>query len=105
LKKSTSSTERNAKLQRQFERARERLAKAEAGSRLAHLQTLLEQELQTFSATLSEWARLQQDKFEHAKQQISEHWETSEVRRRIHVLEDTLRQQHQRVRLLSLQAA
>lgn len=93
-----------AKLQRQFERAKERLAKAEAGGRFAHLQLLLEHELQTFSATMSEWARLQQEKFEHAKQQLSEHWETSEVRRRIQHLEEALRHQQRRVRLLSVQA-
>ena len=96
-----------AKCQRQFDRAQERLAAAEAGNRLAHLQLLLEQELQSFSVTMSEWTRLQQEKFEHAKQQLSEHWETSEVRRRMRALEEALRQQHQRVRLLSshLQAA
>ncbi|EIT71015.1 Fatty acid desaturase [Hydrocarboniphaga effusa AP103] len=94
-----------AKLQRHFEKARERLAKAESGDRVAHLQLLLEHELQSFSATLSEWARLQQEKFEHAKQQLTEHWETSEVRRRIQHLEDSLRQQQKRVRLLSLQVA
>lgn len=93
-----------AKLQRQFERARERLATAGEGGRLAHLQALLEQELASFSVTLSEWARLQQEKFEHAKQQLSEHWETSEVRRRMQALEESLRQQQQRVRLLSMQA-
>lgn len=94
-----------AKLQRQFERARERLAQADAGGRLAHLQLLLEQELQSFSHTLAEWARLQQEKFEHAKQQLSEHWETSEVRRRMRLLEDALREQQRRVRRLQLQAA
>lgn len=94
-----------AKLQRHFEKARERFAKAEAGDRVAHLQLLLEHELQSFSATLSEWARLQQEKFEHAKQQLTEHWETSEVRRRVQHLEDSLRQQQKRVRLLSLQVA
>ncbi len=94
-----------AKVQRQFQRAQERLAQAEAGSRLAHLQLLLEHETQSFASTMSEWARLQQEKFEHAKQQLSEHWETSEVRRRIQTLEDALRQQHRRVRLLRIQAA
>jgi len=94
-----------AKLQRQFERARERLAHPDASGRMAHLQTLLEHELQSFSATLSEWTRLQQEKFEHAKQKVSEHWETSEVRRRMQHLEDSLRQQRRRVRLLGVQAA
>lgn len=94
-----------AKLQRQFERARERLAKADGGGRLAHLHQLLEQELQSFSHTLTEWARLQQEKLEHARQQLSEHWESSEVRRRMRVLEQALRQQQRRVRLLRVQAA
>lgn len=94
-----------ALVQRQFERARERLEKAPSSGRLAHLHQLLEHELQTYSATLGEWARLQQEKFEHARQQLHDHWETSEVRRRVQVLEEALKLQHQRVRLLRIQAA
>jgi len=94
-----------ALLQRKFEEAQERLATAAPEGRLANLQKLLEQELQHFSATMAEWTRLQQEKFEHAKQQLSEQWETSEIRRRVQALEESLRLQQQRVRLLSLQAA
>lgn len=90
--------------QRQFEKAQEHLQNAPHG-RMAHLQRLLEHELQHYSATLAEWARLQQEKFEHAKQQLSTQWETSEVRRRMRALEESLRRQQQRVRLLRLHAA
>jgi stearoyl-CoA desaturase (delta-9 desaturase) len=94
-----------AKLQRQFEQARERLEKAQHPGRMAELQKLLEQEFQHFSSTLAEWTRLQHEKFEHARHQLSEQWETSEVRRRMRALEDALRQQQQRVRQLGMQAA
>jgi len=94
-----------ARLQRQLEEAQERMAQAPATGRFAELQRLLETETQHFSATLAEWARLQQEKFEHAKQQLTTQWETSEVRRRIQALEEALRMQQQRVRLLNLQLA
>lgn len=92
-----------ALLQRQFEKAQERLKHAPVG-RLADLHKLMDQEWQHYSATLAEWARLQQEKFEHAKQQLTTQWETSEVRRRVQLLEQKLRHQQRRVRLLSLQA-
>lgn len=105
LRKTPEFQIRKALLARQFERAQERLVRETPAGRFAELQELLEREWQHYSATLSEWARLQQEKFEHARQQLSEQWETSEVCRRIRMLEDSLKRQHARVRLLSLQAA
>jgi len=100
---------RRAMVERQLKQAQEQLAtdagRTHSASRVAQLQKLLEQELQHFSATLAEWARLQQEKFEAAKQQMAEQWETSEVRRRIGALEDALICQHRRVRLLRLQVS
>lgn len=100
-----------AMVERQIQKTQERLAHQQASAqgvsngRILALQTLLEQELQHFSGTLAEWARLQSEKFEHARQQMAEHWETSDVRRRIHALEDSLICQHRRLRLLAIQAA
>jgi len=96
---------RRQMVQRQLERAQERLAQGQPGGRLATLQTLLEQELKHYSEIASEWAKIQQEKFEAAKRQLAEQWENSEVLARIRTLEESLRMQHRRLRLLSLQAA
>ena len=99
-----------ALVQAQFERAREKLAACKnPSSRLAELQQAVETEWQHFSQTVSEWTRLQSEKFDAAKQQLSEHlhekWEHSEMHRRLQVLEDALAQQRARMQLLRSQLA
>jgi stearoyl-CoA desaturase (delta-9 desaturase) len=94
-----------AMLQRQFERAQAKLKTCTNPGRLSELQKLMEQELETFSATLNEWRRLQAERIEAARKQLVEHWENSEARRRFHALEEALRQQRQRMHMLLLQPA
>jgi stearoyl-CoA desaturase (delta-9 desaturase) len=93
---------RRALLERQFERAQERLAQLRNPG---PLQARLERELEHFKATLSEWTHLQQERMEATKQKLLHQWEDSEVRRRLKKLEDSLRSQNRRVRLIRLQAA
>lgn len=95
---------RRAMVQRQIERAQQRLRECPNPGRIATLQLLLEQELKHYSEILSEWTHLQQEKIEAAKRQLAGQWENSEVRRRIRNLEDSLHQQHRRISLLSRQA-
>lgn len=94
-----------ARVERQLERARERLAACRNPGRLETLQRLLEQEMQALSATLGEWTALQQERFEAARQKLLDQWENSDVRRRFQALEEALRLQYERVRLLQMQAA
>lgn len=110
-----------AMLQAQFERAREKLARAQSHpSRLAELQLLLETEWQQFSATVAEWSKLQGEKLDAAKLQMSERvheaqhqlqerWEASELRQRLvaveRALEHALVLQRERVALLRMQMA
>lgn len=101
---------RRAMIERQFARTHERLRHAQSESpRLATLQKLLEAEMETFRNTVNEWTRLQTEKVEAAKRKVidhvSERWEHSEARRQLQVLEDSLHQQYQRLRVLHLQAA
>lgn len=91
-------------LQRQFERAQEKLRVCNH-PRLAELQKLLEHELEAFSVTLNEWKKLQAERIDAARKQIAGQWEHSEARRRFQALEQSLRLQRQRVRLLRLQTA
>jgi stearoyl-CoA desaturase (delta-9 desaturase) len=96
---------RRAMVERQFQRAQERLRASVPTTRLETLHKLLEQEMEAFKATVNEWTRLQAEKIESAKKQVADRWEHSEARRRLRVLEEALQLQHQRIRLLHLQTA
>jgi stearoyl-CoA desaturase (delta-9 desaturase) len=105
LKRAPEFKIRSLMLQRQFERAQEKLKTCTNPGRLAVLQKLLEHELETFSATVNDWRHLQAERIDSARKQLADQWENSEVRRKLQALEDSLRLQYQRVRLLRLQTA
>jgi len=96
-----------AMLQRQFERAQERLHACAHSGKLEVMKKLLEHELEAFSHTLNEWKQLQTERIEAARNKLAGQWEQkqSEARLRFEALEQALRQQRQRVRLLRLQTA
>ena len=96
---------RRAMVERQFARAQARLASAMPTSRLETVQKLLEQEMEAFKATVNEWTRLQTEKIETARRQVADRWEHSDARRQLRLLEEALRLQYERVRLLHLQVA
>ena len=94
-----------AMLERQFAEARLGLEGCNHHpTRLQALQTLLQHEVEAFGAIMGEWRSLQTDRFEAARKQIADTWENSEVRRRLAHLEESLRMQSKRVRLLRLQS-
>ncbi len=98
---------RRAMIERQFVRAQRRISEAEP-TRFEAMQRLLEAEMDAFRTTVDEWTRLQTRKIEAAKRQVidcvTEHWEHSEARRQLQVLEDALHEQYRRLRVLHLQA-
>ena len=97
-----------AMLQRQFEKAQEKLASLRdrmSPTRLSLLQDQLEKEMEAFRATVNAWSQLQAEKFEAARKELAEQWEHSDMRKRLQVLEDALRQQRERVSSLHLQTA
>ncbi|MGQ0621176.1 MAG: acyl-CoA desaturase [Panacagrimonas sp.] len=96
---------RRAMVERQFARASARLSTAPATTRMETLRKLLEEEMEAFKATVNEWSRLQTEKIEAAKKQVVDRWEHSEARRQLLALEDSLRMQYERLRLLHLQTA
>lgn len=96
---------RRAMVERQFERARAKLSVAAPTTRMETLHKLLEQEMEAFKLTINEWSRLQTEKIEAAKKQVADRWEHSEARRQLLALEDALRMQYERLRLLHLQTA
>lgn len=95
---------RKALLERQFQKAQESLGQCRDQGRLASLRQSLETELQHFKETLSHWTTLQQERVEAAKQKLIDSFEHNEAVRRVRELEDSLRQQYQRVRLIAVQA-
>jgi stearoyl-CoA desaturase (delta-9 desaturase) len=94
-----------AMLQRQFERVQERLHACTHSGKLEVMKKLLEHELEAFAHTLNEWKQLQSERIEAARHKLAGQWEQSEARARFQLLEQALRQQRQRVRLLRLQTA
>jgi stearoyl-CoA desaturase (delta-9 desaturase) len=95
---------RKALLERQFQKAQETLGQCRDQGRLASLQQSLETELQHFKETLSHWTTLQQERIETAKQKLIDSIEHNETVRRVRELEESLRQQYRRVRLIAVQA-
>lgn len=92
-------------LARQFERLQRRLEVRHREGRLVVLSALVEQERAVFAATLAEWRQLQAERFDAMRRQLADQWRASEVRERLRGLEEALRAQRRRVRLLRLQMA
>jgi stearoyl-CoA desaturase (delta-9 desaturase) len=95
---------RQALVERQLQLAQENLEQCNDQGRLALLRQSLETELQHFKETLSTWATLQQERVEAAKKALIDHIEHNETVRRVRELEESLRQQYLRVRLIAVQA-
>jgi len=105
LKRVPEAQIRQALVERQLEVARERVANCSEPGRLAELQAALQHELAHFAKLTGEWATLQQHRLGAAKEKLLHQWEESEVHRRVLELEESLRQQYRRVRLIGLQPA
>ncbi len=96
---------RKALVERQIERAQERLRGCNDAGRLAALHAALEHELQHYKDTLSRWAALQQERLETAGRKLLDELSPHDALRRMRELEDALRRQYVRVRHIALQAA
>ena len=96
---------RQALVERQLQKAEEKLGQCQDHGRLAALRQSLEAEVQHFKETLAHWATLQQKKVEDARQAVIDHIEHTEFAHRVRELEESLRQQYLRVRLIAVQAA
>jgi len=90
---------RRAKLPMLFKRAQARLAEQPADS---YWRDLLEQEYETFSATVRRWQALQREYMQAGRRALSDRFQHSRLRTAIRELEFSLRQQ--RIRLHALLA-
>jgi stearoyl-CoA desaturase (delta-9 desaturase) len=95
---------RQALVERQLQEAEENLGQCQDNGRLAALRQSLETEVQHFKETLGHWATLQQKRVETAKKAVIDHIEHTEFAQRVRELEESLRQQYLRVRLIAVQA-
>jgi stearoyl-CoA desaturase (delta-9 desaturase) len=95
---------RQALVERQLQEAEENLGQCQDHGRLATLRQSLETEMAHFKETLAHWATLQQKKVEAAKKAVIDHIEHTEFAHRVRELEESLRQQYLRVRLIAVQA-
>lgn len=93
-----------AMVERQLQAAEENLGQCQDHGRLASLRQSLETEMAHFKETLAHWATLQQKKVEDAKKAVIDHIEHTEFAHRVRELEESLRQQYLRVRLIAVQA-
>lgn len=91
-----------ARLARQFELARTRLAEMPLSDRLEQVHKQLDAEWQEFSDTLARWAEIQSGRLEAARQQLRDKWEGSELKHQVDAMAiaHELRMQRLRVRLL-----
>src|SRR6201999_53541 len=85
LKRTTTFQIQRALLLMQFTRAQERLAKHhEAGhSHIEQLRARIAHEYETFTAALSEWAKVKEQWLEEKKSMMVEHWEHSALQQRL----------------------
>ncbi|HEY6641333.1 fatty acid desaturase [Povalibacter sp.] len=94
-----------ALVERQIEQARERVIACQDPSMLARLQAQLEHEAAHLAQLIGDWAALQQEKIEATKQKLLDQWNESEAHRRLMAIEESLRLQQRRVRMIGQQAA
>lgn len=95
---------RQALVERQLQEAEQNLGQCQDHGRLASLRQSLETEAQHFKETLAHWTALQQKRVEAAKKAVIDHIEHTEFAHRVRELEESLRQQYLRVRLIAVQA-
>jgi stearoyl-CoA desaturase (delta-9 desaturase) len=107
LKRTPGIQIQRALLSMQFARAQEKLAQHhEAGhSHIEQLRARIAHEYETFTAALSEWAKVKEEWLEEKKRMMVEHWEHSALQQRLLEIEASLRTQRRRMRVISAQLA
>jgi stearoyl-CoA desaturase (Delta-9 desaturase) len=98
-----------ALLAMQFTRAQARLAQLPQASRLPaqieQLRQRIAQEYDAFVAAVGDWTRLKEQWLEDKKRAVIEHWEQASFQRRLREIEQRLKSQRRRLRLLHAQLA
>jgi stearoyl-CoA desaturase (delta-9 desaturase) len=108
LKRTPSFQIQRALVAMQFKRAQSKLAKLPTGSALAHIEQLRERiahEYEAFLKAVADWTHLKEQWLEQKKRAVIEHWEHTTLQKRLKEIEQGLRLQSRRLRLLHAQLA
>lgn len=102
LKRVSNFKIQRAKVQMQFKRAQEQLAK---GTYHESWVQLVEKEYEEFKQNLSQWTDLQAEKYQETCRNLQEKWEHAELRTRYKELEHALKMQQKRMQIMLGQLA
>jgi stearoyl-CoA desaturase (delta-9 desaturase) len=91
-----------ARLDMQFKRAQEKLAKAQNREQWSDL---LEKEYEQFKTMLAEWKSLQSERYQETRRSLQHKWETAALRTRYQELEYSLKMQQKRLKIMMAQFA
>ncbi len=92
-----------AKLDNQFRRAERQLAHQTGGARIEQLRRRITEEYEAFRQAVATWTQLREQWLQEARRAVSGRWERSLLQSRIKELENGLRLQSRRMRVLSAQ--
>jgi stearoyl-CoA desaturase (delta-9 desaturase) len=109
LKRTPAFQIQRALLAMQFQRAQEKLAKAPLAVRgrasIESLRERIAQEYESFHSAVSEWARLKEQWYAEKKKSVLEHWENASFQKQLREIENALKMQRRRLRVLYAQLA
>jgi stearoyl-CoA desaturase (Delta-9 desaturase) len=108
LKRTPPFQIQRALLAMQFTRAQEKLAKLHQRGGHSHIEQLRQRiahEYDHFLAAVADWAKVKEQWLGEKKQAVIEHWEHANVQKRLKEIEQRLRLQRRRMRVLHAQLA
>jgi len=108
LKRTPQFQIQRALLAMQFKQAQEKLARmpaAHAHTQIEHLRQKVAQEYESFLTAVGEWARVKEQWLEEKKREVIEHWEHTKFQKRLKEIENRLKMQRRRMRVLHAQLA
>jgi stearoyl-CoA desaturase (delta-9 desaturase) len=109
LKRTPQFQIQRALLAMQFKQAQEKLERlpkaAIAHTQIEHLRQKVAQEYESFLTAVGEWARVKEQWLEEKKRAVIEHWEHTKFQKRLKEIENRLKMQRRRMRVLHAQLA
>ncbi len=92
-----------AKLDNQFRRAERQLASQAGGARIERLRRRITEEYEAFRQAVTTWTQLREQWLQEARRAVTDRWERSLLQSRLKELENGLRLQSRRMRVISAQ--
>jgi stearoyl-CoA desaturase (delta-9 desaturase) len=107
LKRTPDFQIKRAILAMQFKTAQERLQRMQRapGLPIEQLRQRVAQEYETFMATVAEWTSVKEQWYADKKRELKEKWDQTALQQRLKEIENRLKLQHRRMRLLQAQLA